>query len=106
MFFRTDSGASIFTDICGNDSAQPEWFEFASAAIGTGGEIDTNSQMLPRTLKWKVIDMVFRMILRLGISRSDLVMGLAYAEQSTGVCATMCVCMCVDKYHRPRRHWY
>ena len=35
MLFRTDHGASILTDICGNDSAHPEWFEFASAAIGT-----------------------------------------------------------------------
>lgn len=84
MFFRTDAGGFILTDICGNDSAQPEWFEFASAAIGTCGEIGTHSQVFPRTMKWRIIYMVFRMILRLGISRSELVMDMAHSEHATG----------------------
>ena len=84
MFFRSDAGAFILTDICGNPCAQPEWLEFASAANATGGEIGTHSQMFPRTMKWRIIYMVFRMILRLGISRSDLVMGVAHSEHATG----------------------
>ena len=74
----------MFSDICSNPSSQPEWLEFASAAIGTGGDVGTNNPTLPRTLKWKVISMVFRMILRLGISRSDLVMDMAHCGQATG----------------------
>ena len=39
--------------------------------------------MLPRNAKWSFINFVFRWILRLGISRSDLVMGMAHTKGTT-----------------------
>ena len=88
MLDRNDNGGFIFADICQNEIAQPDWLEFvASAAIGTGGEVGTNSQVSPRTLIWRVINMASRMVLRLGISRADFVMGMAHFEHATGACS-------------------
>ena len=88
LFRRNDNGAFVLSDICNNESSQPEWLEyvsasFMSAANGTAGDIGAKRQVSPRTTKWRFINVVFRMFLRLGISRSDLVMGMAHSEHST-----------------------
>ena len=87
---KHDNGGFVFGDICQNVAAQPEWLSYVSAAIGPGGGRDLNIQTRARTTKWRFINLVFRTILRLGISRSDLVMGLGYGEQSTGERVYVC----------------
>ena len=83
-FYRNDHGGHIFTDICCNANAQPEWLRYVTAANGTRGDIDVNSRMQPRTPQWKVLGAVFRVMVRLGISRSDLAMEMAHTENTTG----------------------
>ena len=78
-FYGNDNGGCIVSDMSGNEIAQPEWFTF----LCDGDEYDINHKKSARTAKWRLINFVFRMVLRLGISRSNLVMDMANGERST-----------------------
>ena len=87
---RNDNGSHILVDICQNDSAQPFWLDFVYKAAsvnvsdGRGPGMDANARTMPRTAKWKALNFLCRMLLRLGVSRSDLVLGMAHSEHATG----------------------
>ena len=83
MLCRNFHGPSILTDICQNEDAHPEWLESVINSPG-GDEVDINNLVSPRTAAWRGIYILFRTILRLRISRSDLVMQMAHNEHATG----------------------
>ena len=78
---RNDNGSSILHDISANEIAQPDWMEFMCDGDDT---LDINYTRRAQNAKWKAISAVFRMILRLGISRSDLVMDMAHTQRNSG----------------------
>ena len=84
MLCRNFHGPSILTDICQNEVAHPEWLESVINS-SDGDEVDINNLVSPRTAAWRGIYILFRTILRLRISRSDLVMQMAHSEHATGV---------------------
>ena len=48
-----------------------------------GAPIDINYQTKQLTTKWKLINKVFQLIVRAGLSDSDLAMGMAHTEGNT-----------------------
>ena len=82
---RNDNGSHLISDACQNPVAGPSMLELIMAPPEncTRSAIDINYQAKPRTLKWALINKIFRTIVRSKMSRSDLAMGLAHAEGST-----------------------
>ena len=54
-----------------------------AAALGT--PLDVNARRKPRNTKWRLINRLFRLTLRLGVSNSELVKDLAHNEGDTAL---------------------
>ena len=82
---KNDHGGTPLIDACCNAAASPRMLELlvAPPPNSTHSAIDINYQAKPRNAKWAVIDMVFRMIVCNGISRSNLAMTMAHSEGAT-----------------------
>ena len=96
---RNDNGGSISTDICQNESSEPEWFDYffsqnvANDDRRRAPKSDITNRRFPVTAKWCAINILFRMVLRLGLSRSYLVLDMAHTGGSTGApCGFVCHC--------------
>ena len=85
---RNDNGGFILSDMAHNPIADPSWFDLVCGSFderrsGAGVEEYINLPVMPLNLKWKSISFACRTILRLGISRSDIIMGLAHDKGGT-----------------------
>lgn len=80
-----DHGGCPIFDTVQNHSGSPPMLEllFAPPPNQARSVIDVNRQAKPRTTKWMMIDILFRAIVRSGISNSGLALDVAHSEGST-----------------------